>query len=283
MYNNFFSALFFLLLSGVALSLAQQPAHPHEGEIIKILREQQERRDFIFNKLADPPAHQSLFTGKVKTLNAIIPDFQVNEKGGPNYADQKYPSISADGSGNFVITWYDNRNGDNDIYAQRYSSDGITVGTNFRVTNTGERKQFAPDVKLWNGRIYNTWEDNRTIVTWYDIWANVLDWENPTRIINPQPLPEPSAFILRQNYPNPFNPSTTIQYELPQDSEVRISIFNILGKRIKVLENSRQQAGAYTVQWDGRDEHGNSQASGIYICRIQAGGFRQSIKLMLVR
>ena len=301
---------------------------------------QRERRYFIFNKSdlsINPSAQKPLFRGQLKTLNTIIPDFQVNENGGLYGVIQYRPSISADDSGNFVITWMDFRNGDWDIYAQRYSRDGSTVGTNFkvnddqgskgqyspsistdgsgnfviswsdssnsdldiyaqcyssdgsavgtnfRVTNTGQGNQYAPDVELWNGRIYNTWTDNRACDTDFDIWANVLDWENATGVSDKEPTTEPSAFISRQNYPNPFNQGTTIQYELHHAVKVKIYIFNMLGKRVKVLENVMQQSGFHTVQWDGKDEQGILLTSGIYICRIQAGAFRQSIKLMLLR
>ena len=209
-------------------------------------------------------------------------NFKVNDNQG-NTDHYSHPSISTDSDGNFVITWEDYRNGNWDIYAQRYLNDGSVMGSNFRVTNTSEREQFAPDVKLWNRRIYNTWTDNRVRGTGFNICANVLDWENPIDISDKEPSPKPSIFILSQNYPNPFNPGTTIQYELPQDSKVKISIFNILGKSIKVLENKMQQVGIHTVQWDGRDGQGILLSSGIYICRIEAGEFRQSIKLILTK
>jgi parallel beta-helix repeat protein len=116
--------------------------------------------------------------------NTLGTNFKVNDDQGS--AGQLIPSISTDSSGNFVITWADERNGNSDIYAQRYSSVGSTIGKNFRVTNTSEKSQRDPDVKLWNGRIYNTWTDNRAGGTGHDIWANVLNWENPigTGIVN---------------------------------------------------------------------------------------------------
>lgn len=93
----------------------------------------------------------------------------------------------------------------------------------------------------------------------------------------------PYSFRILQNYPNPFNPVTTIQYELPRGVNVHISIFNMLGQRVKILENGFQQAGMHSVQWMGDDGQGNPLASGIYICRMEAGEFRQSIELMLLK
>jgi len=68
-------------------------------------------------------------------LNAQIQDFQVNENAGPQGEDQRHPSISVDSDGNFVIAWVDDRNGDPDIYAQRYANDGRLLGNNFKVND----------------------------------------------------------------------------------------------------------------------------------------------------
>lgn len=73
------------------------------------------------------------------------------------------------------------------------------------------------------------------------------------------------------NFPNPFNPSTTIQYSTPEASQVRLSIYNILGQVVRELVNGQHAAGSYTVQWDGRDALGNVVSSGIYIYQLKAG------------
>lgn len=88
----------------------------------------------------------------------------------------------------------------------------------------------------------------------------------------------PSAYSLSQNYPNPFNPATTIKYSIPEGRVVNIKVFDILGKEVAVLTNEFQNAGTYTVQFDG-----SSLPSGMYIYRIQAGAFTESRKLMLLK
>ena len=80
----------------------------------------------------------------------------------------------------------------------------------------------------------------------------------------------PAAFGLADNYPNPFNPSTTIGYALPAESEVRLEVFNIAGQRVRVLLDTHQPAGHYTVEWDTRDAQGQAVASGVYFYRLQA-------------
>ena len=94
----------------------------------------------------------------------------------------------------------------------------------------------------------------------------------------------PTKFALYQNYPNPFNSSTIIKYELPVgEHQVRLIIYDLLGHQIRMLiDEENQQAGAYQISWDGRDDDGNAAASGVYFYRLQAG--RQSFikKLVLI-
>ena len=80
----------------------------------------------------------------------------------------------------------------------------------------------------------------------------------------------PTAFGLADNYPNPFNPSTTIGYVLPAEAEVRLEVFNIAGQRVRVLLDTHQPAGHYTVEWDSRNAQGQTVASGMYFYRLQA-------------
>ena len=90
-------------------------------------------------------------------------------------------------------------------------------------------------------------------------------------------------FHLYNNYPNPFNPSTTISYQLPAASEMELSIYNLSGQKVRTLVSERQPAGAYTVQWDGRDEAGNLAGSGIYFYQLTAGKFTQTRKAILMK
>lgn len=94
---------------------------------------------------------------------------------------------------------------------------------------------------------------------------------------------EPTSYKLAQNYPNPFNPTTAISYQLPVTSDVKLEIFDILGKKVATLVNGRQAAGAYTYTWNA-----STSASGIYFYRLQAGAkgiasFVETKKMMLVK
>lgn len=92
-----------------------------------------------------------------------------------------------------------------------------------------------------------------------------------------------AAFSLRQNYPNPFNPETDICYSLTKAENVKLTIYNILGQKIRTLVDEYQPAGTKTAHWDGKDENGNSVNSGIYFYRITAGQFSQTKKMVLMK
>jgi hypothetical protein len=93
----------------------------------------------------------------------------------------------------------------------------------------------------------------------------------------------PKRFDLCQNYPNPFNPVTSIGYSLPTSAAVDLSVYNLLGQRVKTLISGTQPAGDHEVIWDSTDENGLSVASGIYICLMIAGGQRATRKMCLMR
>jgi len=93
----------------------------------------------------------------------------------------------------------------------------------------------------------------------------------------------PYGFELHQNYPNPFNPATTIQYSLPERSQVRIEVFNLLGQKVQTLVDTEMSAGSYTVSWDGTDGSGKPVATGVYLYRFQAGEHIQTKKMLLLK
>ena len=93
----------------------------------------------------------------------------------------------------------------------------------------------------------------------------------------------PDQFALEQNFPNPFNPTTMIKYQLPEDAQVSISIYSLLGDEVKSLVNRKQNAGYYTLHWDATNNSGSRVPTGVYIYRIQAGSFSESRKMILMK
>ena len=83
--------------------------------------------------------------------------------------------------------------------------------------------------------------------------------------------------------PNPINPDCQIRYALPKDAEVNLSVYNVLGQKVKTLVEEYQAAGHKTVRWDGTDDNGDKVASGIYFYRIQAGESTDTKKMILMK
>jgi hypothetical protein len=96
-------------------------------------------------------------------------------------------------------------------------------------------------------------------------------------------VPLVARATLRQNYPNPFNPSTIVAFDLPARERVRIEIYDVLGRRVATLTDRAFDAGRHRLIWDGKDDRGHPVASGVYICRLDAGAARDSRKMVLAR
>jgi hypothetical protein len=92
-----------------------------------------------------------------------------------------------------------------------------------------------------------------------------------------------TGYQLEQNYPNPFNPSTVISFQLPVNSEVTLSIFNMNGQLVKQVASGRYASGRHTLVWDATNDRGERVASGVYMYVIKAGDFTAQKKLVLMK
>jgi len=92
-----------------------------------------------------------------------------------------------------------------------------------------------------------------------------------------------NEYKLLENYPNPFNPITTLKYDLPEDSFVDITVYDMLGKIVNNLVNKNQNSGSKLVQWDATNNQGKPVSAGVYLYKIQAGEFSQTKKMILLK
>jgi len=93
----------------------------------------------------------------------------------------------------------------------------------------------------------------------------------------------PHAFNLYNNYPNPFNPVTTLRYDLPEDALVNITIYDIMGRIVRTLINSQQNAGFKSIQWNATNDAGSPLSAGLYLYKIQADNLVQTRKMVLLK
>ena len=124
---------------------------------------------------------------------------------------------------------------------------------------------------------------NDTIVALSDT-AEPLFWLGGQDLsIKNSPDVMPSNYFLSQNFPNPFNPITTLKYELPEDSFVDLTIYDMLGNVVNNLINTNQSSGYKSVQWDATNNQGEPVSAGVYLYKIQASNFIDTKKMIFLK
>jgi len=141
----------------------------------------------------------------------------------------------------------------------------------------GSHVFFAVNYFIVDGGISGTHSDN----VWIDHFIITTDVSVSVEEGNPDQTP--SAFVLSQNYPNPFNPQTRIRFSLVTTEHARLDVFDILGRHVRVLVDEQLPAGGHEVVWDGRGDHGEQLASGLYVYRIAAGPFVSVKKMVMLK
>ena len=134
-----------------------------------------------------------------------------------------------------------------------------SYGNQWRYTDNG-----LPAVSVWRMK----YRDDEIVVATHGRGVWTVPWSEIETSVNDSPASEvPASFSLAQNYPNPFNPTTTINFSLPQEAAIRLTVFDAIGRRVAVLTDQVYQAGVHELVWDA-----SAHASGIYFYRMEAGG-----------
>ena len=96
-------------------------------------------------------------------------------------------------------------------------------------------------------------------------------------------FPEATRFQITSIFPNPFNSRTVINYELPHEEFVKISIYDILGRKIKTIFQGNQTSGFKSITWDATNENKENVSGGVYLCIVQAGNIVKSTKMLFLK
>ena len=138
-------------------------------------------------------------------------------------------------------------------------------------------------ILLWaDSSLFCFWSDGRSgdfqiyfsEATFDTITVNI-DSKEPSIVYN--------GFYLYPAYPNPFNPITTLRYDLPEDAMVNITIYDMMGRQVSTLVSSQQNAGYKSIRWNATNDAGSPVSAGLYLYMIQAGEFRQTKKMVLLK
>jgi hypothetical protein len=119
--------------------------------------------------------------------------------------------------------------------------------------------------------------------TWAGIVLDDIGWSMGPGTAVEDYAALPGILTLSQNYPNPFNPETNIDFSLPSRSNVRIEVFDILGRRVDLLLDEEMSAGNYSVRWNGTDFSGSPVSSGVYFYRVTTDHGSRQQKMTLLK
>ncbi len=188
-------------------------------------------------------------------------------------------SVSLSGNRALVGAYRNDGNGENSGSAYMYEWNGSTWNEVARLTasDATARDEFGWSVSLSGDRaLVGAPGSNEGYGAAY-----VFEMGTSTSIVEAQEVP--GAYALWPNYPNPFNPQTRITFELPVASNVRLTVYDVLGREVVRLASGSYPAGTHAVTWDGRDAAGAMVPSGVYLYRIDAGGFTQTRRMVLLK
>ena len=174
-------------------------------------------------------------------------------------------------------------------YGEPFIHDGLVFTTSYLVCSVFEK----PDIPSGAIEPVFTFSDISNINNVYFIDYNninylllsqashvgVYSYEYTPADANNVLITRPKTFY---NYPNPFNPSTTIEFSIPKDSDVELSIFNIIGQKVKILAKAKYSQGYYSIVWDGDDELGKPVSSGVYLYKLNVNGKNKVTKKCLL-
>jgi hypothetical protein len=207
---------------------------------------------------------------------------RVNQDPANNGAIQYFPAITVDDSGGINVVYFDDRNvGGNLVQVyMSHSNDGGDTWTDFQVSDHSFAP--APFVGTYQGDYIGICSMNNNLWPfWMDNHSGLYQaWTTSVIITGTEPIAKniPGNYSLSQNYPNPFNPTTVIKYTLPEQALVKLAVYDMLGKEVISLENEVKGAGSYEVTWDA-----SNFPSGVYFCKLIAGNYTETRKMILIK
>jgi hypothetical protein len=203
-------------------------------------------------------------------FKTTLPKGKIWDYAGAGWGFSASIDLSGDGKGDIIIYGYDTTN----YYTSGYKSnclflDGTTGSTiySFLSTTTSYTLEVIADVD-GDGKNEIVMEQTSNGVSQWVVYATSGIATNVTQNVRPMP----TNFLLSQNYPNPFNPTTTIEYQTAERSDVHLDIYDSVGRLVRSFNFANQPAGTHSLAWDGRNVTGQPCASGAYFYRVVTNG-----------
>jgi hypothetical protein len=162
-------------------------------------------------------------------------------------------------------------------HVYRGLGESFVPGPGNRIAATSDTTAFDGDWRWDTGYYYK--------VSAVDIHGNESGFAvlGPTDVTGDETAAVPAANRLHQNFPNPFNPTTVIAFDLKEPAFVRLRVYDAAGRLVRTLLHRRLDPSRHEVPWNGTDDAGAPVSSGVYFYRIEAGGFTETRKMLLLR
>jgi len=151
---------------------------------------------------------------------------------------------------------------------------------------TGEIPENICDLNInWSSSSYFSISNNQLCPPYPSCIEDYMGYQDTTNCDQISIMDEtfPFTYKLHSAYPNPFNPVTTLRYDLPEDALVNITIYDMMGRVVKTLIDDQQTAGYRSLQWNAANDAGSPVSAGLYLYTIEAGEFRQTKKMILLK
>jgi hypothetical protein len=200
---------------------------------------------------------------------------------------------TSNGSDSFLIGWDNSVDPDGDVvtYKLAITNPPFATGTTTQSFSGNSREfTFAEFIGLWPSSLQMINRLN------YKFNVYAYSGDDSTEItgmrqlivkrsgdLNTESIGIPSSFVLHPNYPNPFNPETQIRFETPYAGHVDLSIYNLLGVKVRTLYTGQKSAGVFSFKWDGRNDNNQSVSGGVYIYKLQSGQEMKIRKMILLK
>jgi len=218
--------------------------------------------------------------------NPIESNFKVSDNGWGT--EQYLPSVAVSPQGKFVIAWIDDRDGDLNIYAQRYLSDGSSYGQNFKVNNDiGLCQHTDVDVSIDNeGKMFFSWTDRRKGVSGTDIFVKIVRFETGVQSEN---IPwAKNKMLILEICPNPFSNKLEIRLNIAEIAKMKkrvsLCIYDLSGRLIKTFSlKSGDFSPTTTLSWNGKDDKGKMVSVGVYFAKFTQGNVTATKKIVKMK
>ena len=156
----------------------------------------------------------------------------------------------------------------------------IEKNYNYFLGFIGDQNNFSNDASLFDIPIKVKGRENQNVEIYFEYSLNGARYFGK-RLITVVPVPE--DFSLKQNFPNPFNPTTTIYYDIPIDTYVELTVYDIVGRQVATLIDSFELKGFKSFEWNGKDTNGNKLGSGLYFYQLKSENIIKTKKMIMIK